>query len=494
MSNNTAEDNRFHPGALLAVVFLTVLGATLRFHHLNSGLWYDEITTVLDSIRPPLIHIVTRFPSNNDHLFFSVLAHISTTIFGEYPWSVRLPSVIFGIASIPMLYLLGITVTSRLEALLATSILTVSYHHIWFSQNARGYSALLFWVLLATFLLLQWILYDKKTPLIGYAIVAALGSYTHLTMVFVVVAHAMTCAYMALVEDKPKGAYRDWRYPALAFVTGGSLTILLYAPVLMDVHNFFTTSFSGKEVATPVWALWAAISGLRVEFGTLWGIAVGSLIGAVGLVSYLKQRAAIALLFVLPAPVTLTLAIAMGRPIFPRFIFFLVGFALLIAVRGGSRIGDWTAERIASRFALPWLGSAMAVLVTIGAIGASIRSLPYGYRYPKQDYRGAIEFVEKNKEADDLVVTFGKTSAIPILDYFGEPWLRADTSDELRSTRLRGRDVWLVYTMATYIKANTPELWNLIQRDCRHLGSFEGTVAGGQVYVDRCPPLNRTAG
>lgn len=490
-SDNSGAESGFRRGYLIAVVFLTIVGAALRFHHLNSGLWYDEIKTVLISIRLPLIQLVTHFPDNNDHLFYSLMAKLSTMLFGESPWSVRLPAALFGIASIPMLYRVGTSVTSRREAFLATAILTVSYHHVWFSQNARGYTALLFWVLLATFLLLQWVLYDKKKPLVGYAVVAALGSYTHLTMVFVVVAHAMTCIYVLWVQKKSENASQDWRYPAAAFAMGGMLTILLYAPLLADVHRFFAASPSKGEIATPIWAFWSAISGLQVGFGTLWSVSLAGVIAGVGFLSYFRQRVAIALIFVLPAPVTLTLAIAMGRPIFPRFIFFLIGFALLIAVRGATTIGDWISARTEAHFPMPWLGSAMAIVLTIGAVGVSIRSLPYEYRYPKQDFRGAIDFVEKNRRAEDLVAVFGKAMAIPVLDYFRKPWLRVDTAEQLRSVRLRGRKVWLVYTTVAYMKANTPALWDLIQRECARLESFEGTVAGGKVYVDRCPPADR---
>ena len=197
---------------------LTFLAAALRLHHLDSGLWYDEITTLVDSVRPQFLQIVTHFPGNNDHPLYSVLAHVSVTLFGEHPWSIRLPAMLFGVASIPMLYLFGAAVTSRREALLATAILTVSYHHIWFSQNARGYTALLFWVLLATFLLLRLLSTENRALVVAYGVVAALGSYTHLTMVFVVIGHALICASAWLIQRNSTKEVPDWRRPAIAFL------------------------------------------------------------------------------------------------------------------------------------------------------------------------------------------------------------------------------------------------------------------------------------
>ena len=63
--------------------------------------------------------------------------------------------VLFGLASILALYLFGRQVTSASESLLAAALLTFSYHHVWFSQNARGYTGLLFWTLLSSWLLLR---------------------------------------------------------------------------------------------------------------------------------------------------------------------------------------------------------------------------------------------------------------------------------------------------------------------------------------------------
>src|SRR5690606_19936697 len=66
----------------------------------------------------------------------------------------RVPAVVFGVLCIPMLFLLADRVTSRVEAWMASLLLTVSYHHIWFSQNARAYTGLLFFAMLTTWLFL----------------------------------------------------------------------------------------------------------------------------------------------------------------------------------------------------------------------------------------------------------------------------------------------------------------------------------------------------
>ena len=130
------ESERSTPWA--ALIALMILTAALRVIGLDGGLWLDEIFTLVDSVWQPVAQIVTVFPGNNQHTFYSVLAHVSIQAFGEEAWSLRLPALLFGAATPPVLYLFAREFTGRTEALLAGLLLAVSYHHVWFSQNARG--------------------------------------------------------------------------------------------------------------------------------------------------------------------------------------------------------------------------------------------------------------------------------------------------------------------------------------------------------------------
>jgi hypothetical protein len=488
-SRNYEERSGFVPLAVVGA--LVVLGAALRLYRLNTGLWYDEIVTLIVSVRPSFLEILTQFPGNNVHPLYSLLAHMSVAWLGEEPWTVRLPSLVFGVAAIPALYLLGTAVTSVFEALLAASILTVSYHHIWFSQNARGYTLLLFCVVVSTHVLLRWLAEGRTSRAVAYAMVGALGAYTHLTMVFVCVAHAVVCAFHLIRRHRSRPTRADWLQGLVAFGGAGLLTVLLYAPKLREVQGFFSREVDfGGEVATPMWALWEAIQGLQIGFGAIWGLVAGGVIFGAGMWSYYKQNATALFLFLVPVPLTLGLAIALGRPVFPRFVFFALGFGLLITVRGASAVGSWTGQlaQVGNPAALARLAAAV---VTAGAIFVSIRSLPYGYRYPKQDFSGAAAFVEQTRPASDPVAVIGVTSAVPMRDYLGKQWPRVDRGVEFRALLVKGRDVWVVFTFPAYIAAGHPEVWALLQRDCVNVATFEGTVAGGAVTVARCPSTGR---
>lgn len=77
-----------------------------------------------------------------------------TRLLGSDLFTIRLPSVLFGTASILLVYMLGTLVGDRLTAFLAAALLAFNGHHIFWSQIARPYSMACSLGLLSTVLLL----------------------------------------------------------------------------------------------------------------------------------------------------------------------------------------------------------------------------------------------------------------------------------------------------------------------------------------------------
>jgi 4-amino-4-deoxy-L-arabinose transferase-like glycosyltransferase len=480
-------DRTFRASDIALLAAVSALAAGLRAYRLDGGLWFDEIVTLLHSVRPALLDVVTHFPSNNDHPLYSVLAHLSVQAFGERPWAMRLPAALLGVATVPMLYVLGRWVTSRAEAWAATLVLAVSYHHVWFSQNARGYTALLFCVLLSTYALLRWFDDSRRAWLVVFAVATAVGAYAHLTMVLVCLSQALVCVADWGVRGAGSRVHTERVALATGFVGSGVLTVLCYAPMLADVSRFFTTqTATSTEVATPVWALVAAAQGLLVGFGTAWVVAGGLIVFCAGIASYAGQRALVALLFLVPLPFTVLVALAMNRPIFPRFVFFAVGFLLLVTVRGAGTLGA-LASRLTGLARQERARVVAVAVLAVAGVAVSLRSLPYGYRYPKQDYGGAVALVDRELADGDRVAALGDTGAIPVIEFLERPWTRVDDAAGLQRLRDGAGRVWVIYSFPSYLEAGQPDLWATLRDECAEVGEFEGTVAGGTVAVRRCP-------
>ena len=341
--------------------------------------------------------------------------------------------------------------------------------------------------MLSSALLLRGLRREKRTDFVWYGIASGFGVYTHLMMVFVVLAHALACAGVLGLR---RSAISRWRAPLGGFVLAALIALALYAPLLADVQQFFLKRALPPEVATPKWAARAMLSGLQVGAGTLLGVLAGAALFVCGLWSYFQQSRFLTALFVLPGLITVATVVALRQPIFPRFLFFLAGFGVLIVVRGALATGAWITRRWSPGVGRASVTPAGAALVAI-MVAASATSLAFDYRYPKQDFESALRFVHTRAEQDPVLTAGG--AVYPYREYYGQPWVELASLEQLRRTRAQGRRVWVVYTLAEYIEARTPDLMQALREECAVPAVFRGTVAGGDVTVCTLPALQAAA-
>ena len=73
--------------AWIVLAGIMLVAAGLRLWNLDSCLWLDEVLTMTGFARSPVHDILTRFPDQNQHMLYSLLAHGSMSLFGEHPWT-----------------------------------------------------------------------------------------------------------------------------------------------------------------------------------------------------------------------------------------------------------------------------------------------------------------------------------------------------------------------------------------------------------------------
>jgi mannosyltransferase len=477
-SANSARDRRSVLGDP-ALIALLVVATVLRLYRLGDGLWIDEVTTLVDYAQKPFGHILTTYDSNNQHSLFSLLAHGSIVLFGDTAWSLRLPAALLGIGSIAAVYALGREVASRSEALLAAALLTFSYQHVWFSQNARGYSGLLLLATVSSLFLIRGLRHpDDGRSWLGFAVSTALGMYVHLTMIFVVVAQ-----FTALIVEAWRGWPRfrsRWVTPlAGGFVAAGLFTILLYALILPQVPGASARDTSG--IATwrnPVWMLTEMVRGLQL--GAAGGVvaAAGLVVMALGIADFWRRERAIVILLIVSVASGALVMMALGHHLWPRFFIYAGGFGALVGVRGvmrgagiGASVLRWSPARGRA------IGTALLVLGVV-VLGRSLRWV-YG---PKQDYAGARNFVEASRGRDDAVVSVG-VARWPMNRYYAPQWSIAESLPELQRIMSEHPRTWLVFTLRVAMESEHPDVLALLRRDFQLQRVFNGSLGDGAIYV-----------
>ncbi|MGB9911197.1 MAG: glycosyltransferase family 39 protein [Microgenomates group bacterium] len=122
-----------------------------RLINLNQSLWLDEAISALVARDLMLREIISNFSKGDFHPpAYYLLLHFWGKIFGWSEMSIRIPSVLFGIGTIYLIYKIG----GKNWGLISALFLATSQFHIYYSQEARMYAMACF---LATFSMYWWI-------------------------------------------------------------------------------------------------------------------------------------------------------------------------------------------------------------------------------------------------------------------------------------------------------------------------------------------------
>jgi len=113
--------------------------------------WFDPLKTGGESDIPWWTAL-----SFHDHppLVF-LIQHFFMRIFGESRLGFRLPSALFGIASVWLLYLIGKELYSKDAGLIAAGLLAITVNHVYISRIGLQESYVIFFILLASYLFLR---------------------------------------------------------------------------------------------------------------------------------------------------------------------------------------------------------------------------------------------------------------------------------------------------------------------------------------------------
>lgn len=461
----------------LLLLGLVVLAAIPRLYGLSGGLWYDEIQTLVNYVREPLGRILVTYDSQNQHMLYSVAARIASVFVADESVAVRLPAALFGIASIGALFLLARRIADRREAALAALLLAASYHHVWFSQNARGYTGLLLWTILSTWFFLECLSRPRWSTAIAYALTMALAAYTQMTGALTAVAHALVWLGLAVRERRRAGDPSVW-LPGAAIALSGLFTLLLYAPILTQVIQVLG---EGAQAAAPNTAEWKSPLWLAAE--TVRGLARGLpggyvavagalVVGGAGLLSYARTRPVFLLLALVPPLLTAAVMLLTAHNLWPRFFFAAAGFAMMIGVRG-----VFALARAAPLRSAPALATAALVLAAAGS-ALTLRTV----WNPKQDFEGAAAYLGSEPAPGDAVVGLDMAHTA-LAAYPGFETTRITSVEELAAIEARHPRTWVVYTFEGRMREIHGAIMERLEEEYREAAEFDATIGDGDIRV-----------
>ncbi len=489
---------------------ITLLAIALRLYHADAELWLDEITPLLDYGGLSVPAVIGTYLRSNNHLLNTLLIKGMVAAFGEQAWSVRVPAIAFGVAAVPLVYGCARVVLSRRASLCAALLLAVSYHHIFFSQNARGYTAYLCWALLGTRALIDALRHDRRRSWALFVVATVLGFAALLHAAFVFAAQGLVALGVVWqVRAQGGDAVARWRRVLVVFAIAGLVSLQLYAIALPDVLVVISSVYKLQSTGFVFFSGEFAremLRGLSDGFGGAARVAAVPvlLVAAAGFLALLRRSWVLAAMLVLPGVLTGTFLVVRGLTVSPRFFLLWLPLTAITAVvaldaaieamrghfRGHfrGRLRGRLGERLCE-------SPALAQRVLVGSVAGmallSLASLQRYYAIPKQPYREAIAYIEQHRApADPVIVLYlgefgvryhGARMGAPLESRYH--FVRTMPALEAVMASRGTGHVWVLTTFERALRMDLPDIDGRLRRDWVERALFPGTIGDGGVRV-----------
>jgi mannosyltransferase len=407
-----------------ALAAITLFAFALRWYKLGEwSFWIDEALTVryvqegLESLRSP-----TSFR----------LVQLAFAVFGVSDWSARLAPMLLGVLALPLLYFTTRRLFGPAVALLATLLLALSPWHLYWSQNARFYTALLLFYMLGMFAFYYFMESNRLAWLFAASVFFALAALERMTTVFFgpVAAFYMLILLVTPRFGRPKGLNRR------------SLVIFAVPVVLFGAYVLFFTNFLGDM---SFWILGRAHNPLRVLLSVIYDLGLPLFLAALLGGAYLiTQRSRAGLYFLLGAviPLVILVAIAPFTQAFSRYVYMtLPAWTVLAAV---------AAREIYLQVKQPARVLALGLVLVLLADAASQNVLYFTTQNGnRENYKDAYAQVQSSRQPEDWVVTTRPD--------IGEYYMGLQPVDsnriDLDAIVASGRPAWFVMDNRTHVSA-----------------------------------------
>ncbi len=172
--------------ALWALAGLTGLGLAVRFASLGvQSYHHDEVITVARVIPGSFVHMLeeVKRSESNPPLYY-VVAWAWAKAFGTGEVGIRSLSALLGTATIPVAFLAAREALNTRAGLICAAIVAVNPMLIWYSQEARSYSMLVFFAALSLLFFLRARRSGSGSDLALWALASAGALCSHYFAVF----------------------------------------------------------------------------------------------------------------------------------------------------------------------------------------------------------------------------------------------------------------------------------------------------------------------
>ncbi|MEI6649944.1 MAG: glycosyltransferase family 39 protein [Candidatus Moraniibacteriota bacterium] len=236
--------------------FMFLEGFLLRIGNLRKGFWIDEYLTIETAQKLTFFNHTDTVGLNPYYVGLRLVAYL----FGTDETAVRIISVLFGLASAFILFLIGKKYFHERVGLISSCIFLLTPLGISLGQEVRPYSMLLFLSLCQLFFfleILQSVSEGKRVKNIRFmhlSVLTLLILFIHLSSVLFLVSEMIVLSFITIIEKRwPTDVFKYYLaclFPMFAFFAWFYRDILTKLGFIVSDRNYITVySNSGRSFA-----------------------------------------------------------------------------------------------------------------------------------------------------------------------------------------------------------------------------------------------------
>jgi mannosyltransferase len=382
---------------------LTIFGALLRFYNLGyNSIWLDEAVTYETSVKSfGEIWTIISSGDFNPPLFYW-MEHIML-FFGNNEFILRIIPAVLGVLTIPLFYLIGKELLDRNVGILTAALLAFSSFHIYYSQEARAYSAMLFFASLSILFFLKAIKENDTKNWVLFGLFSAVAFWLHF---YVIVLIASLILYTLIFQ---LSRYRESLITIKPLAAGAITFLVLCFPIIiLTIQRFATRTESAPTFGAQGFEIIFETFRQMSTFGDIgFFVLVGLFILGLVQLFVIEKKKGLLLLTILLFTFLISYLISFKMPMMPRHLIFL-----LIIFFMGIALSYRFFYTIFRHPGTVYILMAILIIINIPVLAN------YYSGYSKEDWRGFSGNMQNMTQVGDKIVLVPSYMSIPFNYYY----------------------------------------------------------------------------
>lgn len=454
------------------IYLILIFGTFLRFISLDQSLWLDEAIVVKLVDSPSLFEVITNRAWYDMHPpGYHIVLWGWTQLMGYSEIILRLPSVVTGVATIGVAYLIGIELANRKVGLISAWLVAINPLLLYYSQEARMYQMATLLVALNFYFFTRMI--KDKGGKLGFIL------STSLVLMIDYVAYFSFLAEFVILLTWYRPKFKVWFFCLIP----GALLWIWWLPIFVKQ----ALEVLGTASDLPVWQKVVGgfdikalvLTGVKIIFGRIsienkWLYGLLSVGGGLvylmvilrGVLTNWKKIRVVMVMGILPI-----VAAWLCSGILPIFSYFRVLFCVpFIMIILGVILGSWKK----------W-GVAMAIVISLISIGSGVVYLSRP-EFQREDWRGVLAFLDQHQSDTSVVILESDGSFAPY-DYYDQGRIKtiyglqkfpATGDSDVNNLEMNLRDVNKVYLLEYLVDIADPN--RLVEKKLMNLGFSQDKI------------------